>query len=43
MARFKHYDYSQTPMVVIDYQDRLQTGTSSQLPVRQYWQNIIYN
>jgi len=27
MARFKHYDYNQTSMVVINYQDQLQPGT----------------
>nr|WP_245543236.1 transposase [Oceanospirillum maris] len=27
MARFKHYDYNQTSMVVINYQDQLQHGT----------------
>ncbi|OOV88162.1 transposase [Oceanospirillum linum] len=26
MARFKHYDYNQTSMVVINYQDQLQLG-----------------
>tara|TARA_R110002167_G_scaffold20378_4_gene74544 strand:- start:3601 stop:3921 length:321 start_codon:yes stop_codon:yes gene_type:complete len=27
MARFKHYDYNQTSMVVINYQDQLQPGS----------------
>ena len=27
MARFKHYDYNQATMVVINYQDQLQPGT----------------
>ncbi|SJZ90675.1 Transposase [Oceanospirillum multiglobuliferum] len=27
MARFRHYDYNQTSMVVINYQDQLQLGT----------------
>ncbi|WP_417596376.1 hypothetical protein [Oceanospirillum sp.] len=29
MARFKHYDYNQTSMVVINYLDQLQPGTFS--------------
>ncbi|WP_281167509.1 hypothetical protein [Oceanospirillum maris] len=27
MARFKHYDYNQTSMVVINYLDQLQPGS----------------
>ena len=27
MARFRHYDYNQTTMVVINYQDQFQSGT----------------
>ena len=27
MPKFKHYDYNQTAMVVINYQDQLQPGT----------------
>jgi len=32
MARFKHYDYNQTSMVVINYLDQLQLGTFEHAP-----------